>query len=56
MLINKMKEHDVFKIFSNIQPMKHYPAYILISPSSVTAADTIHMTFSTHALIFITGY
>ena len=33
--------------------MKHHPAYILISPSSVTAADTIQMMFSTQALLFL---
>ena len=33
--------------------MKHHPADILISPSSVTAANTIHMIFSTHALFFL---
>ena len=30
-----------------------HPADILISPSLVTAADTIHLIFSTHALFFL---
>ena len=37
---------------SNIQLMKHHPADFLISPTFVTAADTIHMMFSTHALVY----
>ena len=45
------------------RPEVRYPAHeahsadILISPSLVTAADTGHMIFSTHALgFFISGY
>ena len=41
---------------SNIYPMKHHLVDILISHSSVTAANTIHMIFSTHALFFIPSY
>ena len=33
--------------------MKHHPADISISPSSVTAADTIKMIFSSHGLVFL---
>ena len=36
---------------------KAHPAGILISPSLVTAVDTIHMIFPTHALFFfVSGY
>ena len=38
---------------SNIQLMKHHPADILVPSSSVTAANTIHMMFSTQALVFL---